>query len=89
MHDENAGNLCHKFHTNATGPFTNFGEHSRVIQMPSKSPGFKPSDQQKLEPGKKKTNYQLTEAVFFMEPASSLNLVNSTWFQRNKLPTKC
>lgn len=42
MHDENAGNLCHKFHMNATGPFTNFGEHSRVTQMPNKSPGFNP-----------------------------------------------
>lgn len=49
--------------------------------MPSKSPGFTLSDQQKLEPDKEKANHQPREGVF-MEPASSLNLVNSTWFQR-------
>lgn len=27
MHDENAGNLCHKLQTNTIGPFTNLGEH--------------------------------------------------------------
>lgn len=46
--------------------------------MPSESPGFILSDQQKLQPGKEKANYQLRK----VEPAGSLNLVNSTWFQR-------
>lgn len=32
--------------------------------MPSKSPGLKLSDQQKLEPGKERANHQLIKAVF-------------------------
>lgn len=31
LHYENAGNLWHKFQTNAIGPFTDFGEHRRVM----------------------------------------------------------
>lgn len=38
MHDENAGNLCHKFHTNATGPFTDFGAHSTVMPKAKQEP---------------------------------------------------
>lgn len=46
--------------------------------MPSKSPGFTLSDQQKLEPGEEKANHRLRE----VEPTGSLNLANSTWFHR-------
>lgn len=67
-------------------------DEGELCQMPSKSHGFTPSDQQKLEAGKERAGYQLVQAAFFMEPNGSINLVSSNLVSKrqtaNQMVTK-
>lgn len=81
--------LCHKFQINAIGPLTDFGEHRRVTPNVKQKPWPSTKWPAKARARQGKSKSPTNRSCFFMEPASSLNLVNFTWFQRNKLPTKC
>lgn len=63
-------------------------DKGELWQMPSKSHGFTPRDQQKLEAGKERASYQLVQAACFMEPASANNLVSSNLVSKKQLPTQ-